>query len=82
MCAGSPPPWLGKGGHSGSADAATPLPDPPPQGGREWRERAYVDNFHQAAFELAASDAKVLSSAARRFNSGAGSSEGSLVSLA
>ncbi len=37
---------------------------------------------HQAAFAVCASDANVLPSAARRLSSGAGSSEGSLVSLA
>src|SRR5262249_38827176 len=38
---------------------------------------------HHAAFDFsAASEANVLPSAARRFSSGAGSSEGSLVSLA
>jgi hypothetical protein len=26
---------VGVGVHTGTADAATPLPDPPPQGGRE-----------------------------------------------
>ena len=36
----------------------------------------------EAAFDAAASDANVLPSAARRLRSGAGSSEGSLVSLA
>ena len=37
---------------------------------------------HQAAFDCAASDAKVLPSSARRLSRGEGSSEGSLVSLA
>ena len=41
-----------------------------------------VNAAHQAAFDCWASDAKVLPSAARRLSSGAGSSEGSLVSLA
>jgi hypothetical protein len=30
---------LGVGVHTSGADAATPLPDPPPQGGRERRGR-------------------------------------------
>ncbi len=90
---GSPPPCgvetskarsygLGVGVHTGGADAAT-LPDPPPQGGREKRERPHGGNRHQAAFDADdVNDANVLPSAASRFNSGAGSSEGSLVSLA
>src|SRR5581483_409848 len=57
------------------------------RGGGEWRERAanhgeIATTKHHAAFDAAANDAKPLPSAASRFSSGAGSSEGSFVSLA
>ncbi|MGY4316424.1 hypothetical protein ACVWW1_005751 [Bradyrhizobium sp. JR3.5] len=82
---GSPPPCgegLGKGVHAGNADAATPLPNPLPQGEREPEHRASSAKKDHAAFDAAASEAKVLPSSASFFSSGAGSSEGSLVSLA
>jgi hypothetical protein len=81
----SPPPCgegPGVGVPRALSSCLTPLPDPPPQGRREKRLRFRRANHHHAAFAVAASDAKVLPSAASRLSSGAGSSEGSLVSVA
>jgi hypothetical protein len=48
---------LGRGVHTGSPDAATPLPNPPPQGGREQGTLGLDANF-QTATTVIASEAK------------------------
>ncbi len=81
-----PPPLRGRvreGGRTTGTGRVRSPPAPPRKGeGSRLRLSAVQATCHQAAFAVCASDAKVLPSAASRFSSGAGSSEGSLVCLA